>query len=98
MAFNCKQLRKARQDKGISVESLASQVGVTRQTLVNYEKGETYPTVELLPRLAKELGQDILFFFKETQQENCMTTQKMAPEGAPVAAGATSQANRDPIP
>ncbi len=98
MIFDRQTLRKARKDKGLSAESLASQLGVSRQTLENYENGITYPTVETLPRIARVLGHPLEFFFTTDNSNLTMDNVSDAPETASVAAGATSQANHDPTP
>ena len=44
---------KLRKEKGFSQENLAEKVGVTRQTISNWELGETQPTPEQLKKLSK---------------------------------------------
>ena len=48
-----------RKEKGLSQEKLAEKINVTRQTISNWELGETYPNPEQLILLSKELNQSI---------------------------------------
>ena len=48
-----KKLFELRKKKGISQEELATQVGVTRQTISNWELGETEPKPSELKTLSK---------------------------------------------
>lgn len=49
-------VRERREELGISQEALARQVGVSRQTIVNIERGENEPRVFLALALAAALG------------------------------------------
>jgi len=49
------RLREVRLDKGLTQESLASMVGVTRQTVIAVEKGKFVPSVRLALELARAL-------------------------------------------
>ena len=49
-------LIRYRKGQGLSQERLAEQVGMTRQTINNYEKAKTLPDSQTLSRLAKHLG------------------------------------------
>lgn len=48
MAEFGEQLRKAREEKGITQQTLAENVYVTRQTISRYENGERYPDIVTL--------------------------------------------------
>lgn len=48
-----------RKEKGLSQEKLAEKVNVTRQTISNWELGETSPNPEQLILLSKALGKSI---------------------------------------
>lgn len=52
-AVNLKQIRE---DRGISVEILSNEIGVTVSAFRNYESGCTCPSVKALCRLADILG------------------------------------------
>lgn len=60
--FDPDKLKEAREDR--SLEVLASAVGVSRQTLSRWEKGETEPDASELAGLAAATGKPIDFFFK----------------------------------
>jgi putative transcriptional regulator len=50
------RLKEARLEKGLTQESLASIVGVTRQTVIAVEKGKFVPSVKLALEFAWALG------------------------------------------
>jgi putative transcriptional regulator len=50
------RVREIRQEKGLTQQSLAEQVGVTRQTIIAIEKGKFAPSVKLALELASALG------------------------------------------
>ena len=56
MAEFGEQLRKAREEKGITQQTLAENVYVTRQTISRYENGERYPDIVTLKKLSSVLG------------------------------------------
>ena len=47
-----KQLRKAREERGLSVAQAAHVLGVKRQMVYKYEKGECLPALDVLSRAA----------------------------------------------
>ena len=59
-------LKGVRVGSGLSQESLAESVGVTRQTIISIEKGVYQPSVGLAVKLAKKLNKTVesLFYFK----------------------------------
>lgn len=54
------RLREQRNAVGLSVQGLAARIGVTRNTITNYEAGRTVPDSDQLVRLAEALGCDLL--------------------------------------
>lgn len=56
MAEFGEQLRKAREGKGMTQQSLAEKVYVTRQTVSRWEGGERYPDLVTLKKLSVVLG------------------------------------------
>lgn len=50
-----KNIYNLRKNKGLSQEQLADKISVTRQTISNWELGETYPNPEQLKLLSKLL-------------------------------------------
>ena len=49
-------MKQARKAKGLSQESLANQVGVSRQTINAIEKGDYNPTIKLCINICLALG------------------------------------------
>ena len=49
----------SRKEKGLSQEKLAEKINVTRQTISNWELGETSPNPEQLMLLSKSLNKSI---------------------------------------
>ena len=66
---NC--LKETRLEKGLTQESLADAVGVTRQTIIAIEKEKFVPSVKLALELARALGASLeaLFWLQESQGE-----------------------------
>lgn len=57
-------LRAARVNKGLSQKEAAEQLGVSKDTIGNWEKGKTYPDVQQLKKIEKLYGikyHDIIF-------------------------------------
>ena len=49
-------LRAARVNKGLTQNEAAKRIGITVDTLANYEKGKTYPDVPVLKRIEVVYG------------------------------------------
>ena len=49
-------LKVIRIKKGISQEKLAKQIGVTRASITNWEKGTTYPSIDIILQVCDVLG------------------------------------------
>ena len=66
---NC--LKETRLEKGLTQESLADAVGVTRQTIIAIEKEKFVPSVKLALELARALDASLeaLFWLQESQGE-----------------------------
>ncbi len=64
------QVRESRQRLQLTQETLASMVGVTRQTIIAIEKGGYTPSVELALKLARALQVPLeqLFWLNEDQE------------------------------
>ena len=56
-------LKKVRQDNGLTQTALAEAVGVVRQTISNIECGINAPSVDLAKKLAEILGLNWTDFF-----------------------------------
>jgi putative transcriptional regulator len=59
------RLREARLQRGLSQEELARMLGVSRQTIVNIEKGITIPNVLLALAIATAVAWVVSELFKE---------------------------------
>lgn len=57
------RLVQARERAGLPVAALARVIGVSRQTVDNYEKGETAPTAQVVQKIAAALREDEAFFY-----------------------------------
>ena len=79
-----KNIYTLRKEKGYSQENLAEKVNVTRQTISNWELGETFPNPEQLILLSGALdksidelvGNDFKHNFKEECGDNTKTMKK----------------------
>ena len=60
-------LKEVRQQKGLTQEELATNVGVSRQTIISIERYRYKPTLELAMKIAQNLDIKIekLFYFVE---------------------------------
>ena len=63
--FNPKRLREARLVRGYSISELASQVGVSRQAISQFELGESAPKIETMMGLINVLRFPRGFFYKD---------------------------------
>lgn len=54
-----KNVKLYRKKCGISQESLAAQLNVTRQTVSNWETDRSYPDLDMIVRLGQALGTDV---------------------------------------
>ena len=54
--FIAKNLKRLRQDMGLTQEELAGRIGVTGQAVSKWERDESYPDITLLPALANCFG------------------------------------------
>ena len=57
-------LRAARTNLGLSQKEAASRIGVSVETLGNYERGKSYPDIPILRAIEREYGlpyKDIIF-------------------------------------
>jgi putative transcriptional regulator len=63
------RLRETRLEKGLTQESLANAVGVTRQTIIAIEKEKFVPSVKLALELARALDASLeaLFWLEGSQ-------------------------------
>lgn len=59
MADFSNNLKRLRQAGGMSQAQLAEQMNVTRQTISSWERGNSYPDIGMLTRLAEVLGVEV---------------------------------------
>lgn len=69
--FIAKNLKRLRQDMGLTQEELAGRVGVTGQAVSKWERDESYPDITLLPALANCFGvtADELLGISQTEEK-----------------------------
>jgi len=70
------RIRQARVAAGLSVRDVAKTVGVSRNAIYRYERGEIMPRASVLVGLAGAFGVDIEFFFRRTQVELCASAYR----------------------
>jgi transcriptional regulator with XRE-family HTH domain len=71
-----KNLERIRESKGLTKESLARTLGVSRQSIYSYENGERLVNSEIISKLAKSLGVDELDFFLNEKPVEMVELQK----------------------
>ncbi len=64
-----KEIRRLRQDRGLTQEALAGALNVSAQTVSKWECGNTVPDVQLLPEIAVFFGVSIDQLFAMTPQQ-----------------------------
>ncbi len=60
--FNRTRLRDLRTMKGLTTDDFARPIGVTRQTVANWETGKTSPTMQQLEKLCRVYDVDLASF------------------------------------
>jgi transcriptional regulator with XRE-family HTH domain len=63
-------LRSLRQQKGLSIKDVAERLGVQRQTVYQWERGETLPTLGKLVLLESIYGDDLIEAVRGTMKES----------------------------
>ncbi len=61
------ELRRMREEAGLTQVGLAKASGVDRGTIIKIERGQRSPTVETLAKLARAMGAEISDFFPKAQ-------------------------------
>lgn len=59
------RISELRKLKGLTMEKLAYEMGISKGYLSDVENGNKIPSVEMLERIAKELNVDIVDIFKK---------------------------------
>ena len=62
-------LKKIREDNGLTQEALAALVLVSRQTIISIEKDYYIPTTALALKLAKKLNTEVEELFQLTKED-----------------------------
>ncbi|MBO5778328.1 MAG: helix-turn-helix domain-containing protein [Clostridia bacterium] len=85
-----KNIKKAREEKGLTQEQLAERLSVTRQAVSNWENEKTQPDIDTLHKISDTLEVNIeqLIYGKERKYtvEKHVHVQKTADVGAMVGA------------
>ena len=65
-----KEIRRLREDRGITQEALADALNVTAQSVSKWERGTSMPDIQMLPQIAVYFGVSIdqLFAMAPSQQ------------------------------
>jgi len=71
------RLRALRRERGMTLEALAAECGVSRGTLSRIETGETSPTAEVLGRLGAVYGLPISRLMRMAEGETAPLVRKM---------------------
>ena len=61
-------LKAARVNTGMTQKEAAKAIGISAQTLLNYEKGRTFPDIRVLPKIEEAYGlsyREIIFLPNE---------------------------------
>ena len=79
MAKVGKNIRLQRTKQGISQETLAEQLYVSRQTVSNYETGKSYPDIDMLVKIAEvfrinSVGR--ILHFRSVKSLKCLSVLK----------------------
>ena len=82
-------IRARRKAAGLSIETLAGTLGVTRQTIYNWESGARLPAADVLPEIARALGCSI---------DDLYTGQDPSPAGGLVRDDINSKTQEDERP
>ena len=69
MSFQFTRLRRFRKELGLSQEEVAAQLGVSRQAVAKWEKGESLPDIESCVALADLYGTTVDFLARNLRVE-----------------------------
>ncbi|MEZ0318733.1 MAG: helix-turn-helix domain-containing protein [Pyrobaculum sp.] len=72
-AIDGEKLRKAREAAGMSLGALAEELGVSRETVYRYERGEVEAPLRVVQKLIKLFGEDV---FEKKIDISAKTTQE----------------------
>lgn len=87
MAINwtwfAKDLKRRREEKGMTQDALASKVGVRLATIARLEIADRRPSLDMLEKLARALGCRVVDLLKEDEMELAIETREPTLKGAP---------------
>ncbi|WP_277355181.1 helix-turn-helix domain-containing protein [Leptospira meyeri] len=69
LKFNYRKLAEIRRIRGYNQSALATEIGLSRNSISLYEKGNTFPESETIHKLANALNVPATFFFKEDEDD-----------------------------
>jgi transcriptional regulator with XRE-family HTH domain len=75
-----RELRRVRRERGLTLEALATDTGLTASYLSQIEKGGAVPSISALALIAASLDTDVGLFFPETQEPDVKVTRAGDPE------------------
>lgn len=92
------RIAATRKNKGLTQGELATQTGVSAQTVLRWEKGSRSPDAEALPKLARALNVSIAYLMGETDEPGSQAQKKPSPIGPDLKHNIISMDNWVPIP
>jgi len=72
-----KKLREAREAKGLSQQELAKSIGSIHTVIGRYERDEMKPSIDVVKRLAEELGTTVGYLIDEAKEANLLKDPAM---------------------
>ena len=75
-----KNLKKIREKKGISQTTLAKDLNLVKSTICQYEKGNRYPDIDMLVKLADYFNTSIDYLVDRTNEPYAAATPATADE------------------
>ncbi len=64
------KIKQIRKDNNLSQEKFAEEIGVSRQSIVKYEKGVTNPLIDVLIRICQRFNLSLDYFVKEENNDS----------------------------
>ncbi len=72
-----KKLREAREAKGLSQKDLAAKIGSVHTVIGRYERDEMKPSIDVVKRLAEELGTTVGYLLGEAKEAQLLKDPAM---------------------
>lgn len=69
LKFVAQRIRTAREERGISQKKLGMILGLSDKAISAYEAGRTYPPLDTLFKLAKELSKPVAYFIEGDKEK-----------------------------